>query len=225
MLYDPNRNFIFIHIWKTGGKSVFEALRKNCPFYFSNRYLNKAIRLAPGVSNTAFGWRARLVNGQHFRAVDIKRNMPERRFETAFKFAFVRNPWDWQVSNYHYALESKTHGQHDIISSLGSFDAYIRFQHAQKAPTQSSFLVDENGDLLVDFVGRFERLQDDFNYVCDTVGLDAALSHLNTSKRRSDWRSYYTEETRELVADLCRPDIERFDYQWIPAATDINVTG
>ena len=216
MLYDPNRKFIFIHIWKTGGESVVSALRPHCPIYFKNRYVNKAIRLAPKVSEIAFGWRARLVNGQHFTAQEIQDEMPPDAFDEAFKFTFVRNPWDWQVSNYAYALQTPAHGQHDIIRDLGNFDDYIRYQYDQQAPSQSSFVLSEQGEPLVDFVGRFETLQKDFQTICDRIGISAALPFLNASKRRNDWRSYYTNETRSLVEELFEADIRRFDYHWDP---------
>ncbi len=214
MLYDPIRKFIFIHIWKTGGESVVSALRDHCPLYFRNRYVNKAIRLAPGPSSALLGWRARLVSGQHFTTSEIRREMPTEAFDDAFKFTFVRNPWDWQVSNYAYALQTPAHGQHEIIRKLGSFDAYIRYQYEQRAPTQSSFIDDEAGEQLVDFVGRFENLDADFQSVCEAIGVRAELPFLNASQRRRDWRSYYSHETRKLVEELFQSDIERFGYRW-----------
>lgn len=160
------------------------------------------------------GWRARLVQGQHFTAQEIRHEMPDDAFDTAFKFAFVRNPWDWQVSNYAYALHAPAHGQHDVIQELGSFDAYIRYQYEEQAPSQSSFLDGDAGEELVDFVGRFETLEADFQTICAKIGVKAELPFLNASKRRKDWRSYYTDETRDLVADLFAQDIERFGYRW-----------
>ena len=214
MLYDPAKRFIFIHIWKTGGESVTAALRRSCPIYFSNRYINKAIRLAPGPASVLLGWKAQLVAGQHFSAENIKQVMPASDFERAYKFAFVRNPWDWQVSNYFYALQTKAHSQHAVLHELGSFDAYIRYQYEQKAPSQSSFLNDKSGNRLVNNVGRFEHLAEDFQAICDEIGIEASLPHLNASKRQRDWRSYYTDETRALVEDLFRCDIEAFGYSW-----------
>lgn len=214
MLYDPKRKFIFIHIWKTGGESMVAALRDACPIYFSNRYVNKAIRLTPEISSTLIGWRARLVCGQHLTAHEARHEMPTETFDSAFKFAFVRNPWDWQVSNYAYALQTPAHGQHEIIRDLGSFERYIHYQYEQCAPSQSSFIFGPDGEPLIDFVGRFETLQDDFQTVCDRIGVQAELPVLNASNRRRDWRSYYTNETRDLIADLFQRDIKQFGYRW-----------
>ncbi len=140
--------------------------------------------------------------------------MPAEAFDEAFKFTFVRNPWDWQVSNYAYALQTPAHGQHDIIRELGSFDAYVRYQFAERAPSQGSFILDDDGQQIVDFVGRFETLQQDFQTVCEKIGVTAELPFLNASKRKQDWRDYYTDETRSLVEELFEADIQRFGYSW-----------
>ncbi len=193
---------------------MVSALREFCPTYFRNRYVNKAIRVMPGPAAAVLGWRGRLVRDQHSTASEICRQMPTEAFNDAFKFTFVRNPWDWQVSNYTYALKTPAHGQYEIIQKLGSFEEYIRYQYEDRAPTQSSFILDDDGRQLVDFVGRFETIQADFNAVCEQIGVDARLPHLNASIRRRDWRSYYTKETRDLVERLFEVDLERFGYRW-----------
>lgn len=214
MLYDPKRSFIFVHIWKTGGESVVSALKSVCPIYFNNRWINKAIRMTFPTSARLLGWRADLVSGQHLTLAQIQDVMPEQAFEESFKFTFVRNPWDWQVSNYFYALQTKAHGEHQVISQLGSFEAYIRYKHAQKAPPQSSFLYDRNDQRAIDFVGRFESFESDFRQICEIIGVDAKLPHLNASRRKRDWRHYYTSETMQLVEDTFRSDLEEFGYSW-----------
>ena len=214
MLYDPGQNFIFVHIWKTGGESVVSALRAQCPAYFSNRYLNKAIRVLPASTDRWLGWRAQLVRGQHMTAADIADVMPAERFARAVKFTFVRNPWDWQVSAYNYALQTPAHSHHEEISSLGSFEAFLDYQYAREAPDQTSFILGPDGENLVDFIGRFETLQDDFARLCDRLGVKAQLPHLNASQRSRDWKGYYTDTSKALVADLFKRDIAQFGYRW-----------
>ncbi len=80
---------------------------------------------------------------------------------------------------------------------------------------QHQFILDDNGHLLVDFVGRFENLQDDFVYVCQRIGLPhLSLPHVNASHRRPDYRSYYNEYTKHLVEEYFRRDIELFGYSF-----------
>jgi hypothetical protein len=103
---------------------------------------------------------------------------------------------------------------------------------------QTKMLYDETGKLQVDFVGKFETLQQDFDRVCQHLGFDESnLPHVNSSDKKSrelrrrvrnflrrngesDFHSYvefYDDETRELVSNLYRSDIENFDYSFADA--------
>ncbi len=70
-----------------------------------------------------------------------------------------------------------------------------------------------DGRLLVDFVGRYERLHEDFQYVCRTLGVEATLPHVNPS-RHGDYRSYYNIRTMNMLKDVAREDIEMFAYEF-----------
>ena len=78
----------------------------------------------------------------------------------------------------------------------------------------SQFVCDDAGNLLVDHVGRYESIAEDFANICERVGIDVELPVRNRSKRKADYRSYYNEETVELVKQLCAKDIEMFDYSF-----------
>jgi hypothetical protein len=99
-------------------------------------------------------------------------------------------------------------------------------------------LFDTRGNLLVDFVGKFERLQNDFELVCKQLGFkDSGLPHINSSDKKSRelrrslrnilhgnrvnrlsrYVDFYDEETRESVAWRYREDIENFNYSFADA--------
>ena len=89
---------------------------------------------------------------------------------------------------------------------------YIDYLLTHPPHTQSSWLCDAEGRLLVDFVGRVEHIYDDLGSVGRRLGLrPLELPQRNRSKH-DDYRTYYNDRTREQVAEHFREDIERFGY-------------
>ncbi|GEM_PF-5700725 len=76
---------------------------------------------------------------------------------------------------------------------------------------QTAYLLDADGNKLLDFVGRFEKLSDDFASIMREVGLPVKLPHLNASCH-SDYRSYFTKESANLVYQLWREDFQALGY-------------
>ena len=77
---------------------------------------------------------------------------------------------------------------------------------------QLMMLTDLDGNVIVDLVGRLECVQEDFSTMCNRIGLpDLKVPHKNKTKHEH-YSVYYDDETREMVADLYRRDIEYFGY-------------
>lgn len=188
------------------------VLRKYCPVYLRNRYVRKSVQTFPAAAHPVMDWREALVTRQHMTAEQIRNVMPPDLFDSAVKFAFVRNPWDWQVSEYAYACQSAAHPNHEQVLGFGSFDSYIRHKCENDTRLQCSFIYDKSGQRLVQHIGRFETLSADFVRICAALGLEETLPHVNASKRKRDWRSYYSDATYELVREAYRLDIETLGY-------------
>lgn len=132
-------------------------------------------------------------------------------------FAFVRNPWDRAVSLYSFRVDRGDNRRDGEVIPFGEW-VEETFGHERQSPAniwngpQIDWLSDENGHLLIDFVGRFESLSEDFAHICEVIGReDASLPHLKTSSR-SAYPGYYDDRTRQIVADWFAPDIEAFGY-------------
>lgn len=200
--------FIFIHTYKVAGTSIGKALR---PYAFQNpfeRLINGLKhRLNLRINIPYYKYR---VFPLHIKARELRDQLPPKIFDGFFKFTFVRNTWDWQVSLYFFMKQTPFHFQHDLIAPM-TFDEYIVWRVSEDRKLQKEFVVNENGQQIVDFIGRYERLSEDFQHICDVLGLHATLPHLNKSSRR-DYRTYYNEKTRRLVEENFKEDIDFFGF-------------
>jgi hypothetical protein len=97
-----------------------------------------------------------------------------------------------------------------------SFDQFLdqarALTHVHLLP-QAKFVCDERGTCLVDFLGRFERLEQDFAAIAERLRIGAELAWHNRSTHE-DYRQYYNDQSRQLVAELYREDIEAFGYEF-----------
>ena len=184
--------FIFVHINKTGGTSIekmFEsdADEKNIP-------------------------------RKHAPIAYYRRKYP-LKYLTYYKFGFVRNPWDWLVSRYHWSRDKQQLFGYDFEEMMNRMDRGIAL--ADDAPwMEEEALLPQfsrlsiRGKLAVDFVGRFEHLQADFETICARIGRPPEeLPHVFASGR-AGYVDYYDDRTRAIVERLYRDDIEAFGYRF-----------
>ena len=97
---------------------------------------------------------------------------------------------------------------------MRDFREFIEFQVPRRDAYQLDLLTDRDGEVCLDFVGRFENLADDFAEACRRIGVEVEpLQHLNPSQR-SDYRGYFSADTAELVARHWAAEIEAFGYRF-----------
>jgi hypothetical protein len=203
--------YIFIHVYRTGGQSVTKAL---APYSTLSRGRLARVPILRR-HELARLHKLRHHNYGHISASELRAALPAEQFDSFFKFAFVRNPWSWQVSVYHYVRQRPDHPFHSAwLSAFRSFEHYLDWRVNTAGPElQSHFLCDDAGELLVDFVGHHETMEDDFATICSRIGIACSLPHRNRSEHR-DFREYYSPDTRALVAEAYKGDIERFGYDF-----------
>ena len=121
--------------------------------------------------------------------------------EQYFSFVFVRNPWDRIMSSYLY---SKSLGYKFTFKSFFNSKAFEMHYKPQ------SYFINKN----IDFIGRFENLQEDFNLVCKKLGIEPKqLPHENKTVHEH-YTEWYTDENKELVQDKYFEDIKAFNYKF-----------
>jgi hypothetical protein len=192
VLISKSPQFIFFRTFRTGGTSIARALAK---------YSSEGMELA-----------SRDLLDKHLDPATFMAT--NRGFCYFFKFVFVRNPWDVQVSQYHHFLQNSDHYRHELVASMKSFDRYIEWRVSGNVRLQSFFCYDSTERELVNFIGRYERLQVDFKKVCDLIGIDRVVLPVLNSSMREDYREYYSRTSRQLIYSAYRRDIELFRYKF-----------
>jgi hypothetical protein len=208
VLISDSHEFIFLQMRKVASTSMQSILRPLC-----------IPRPAGGMARLKS--RARLEWDYHkyvFRTHDdilaAKRRMPAEKFARYFKFAFVRNPWERLVSEYEYILRQAGHGRHARVSRLDNFSEFIRMQIPRRDAYQINMLCDKKGRLLVDFVGKLEDLQNDWQTACVRAGIPyQALPRKNVTQYRN-FRDFYDQDCILLVAKHWAREIEQFGYSF-----------
>lgn len=84
--------------------------------------------------------------------------------------------------------------------------------------TQTSLLADEDGRLGVDFLGRYEHLQDSFAAICRRIGIPKQSLPILNATARGAHDICYDDELRRLVTDFYRRDFALLDYSSRPPA-------
>lgn len=145
------------------------------------------------------------------------------KFQQYFKFAFVRAPLDRALSGYNY-LRSGGNGSGDleVVRFLEDYDTFESFVtgclqngfmiHHPVFRPQSWFLCDWKGDLMVDFLGRFESLDEDFATVAHRLGLDASLPVINQSAPAKE-APVVSPAVREVLSRVYAEDYRLFGYE------------
>jgi hypothetical protein len=138
-----------------------------------------------------------------------------QQFESYFKFGFVRNPWDRVVSLYERreALELRAQMTFDQFADWIQYSSSTCI-HSSPHRYQLDWFVDSNGKVLADFIGKFERLQEDWAFVAKKLGLSETLPHARANLRPRHYSEYYTPRTRRLIEEKFKVDIETFGYQF-----------
>jgi chondroitin 4-sulfotransferase 11 len=156
------KDVIFIHINKTGGTSVLNALN-----------LTKS----------------------HLTAKEIIEKVGRDKYENAYKFAAVRNPWDKALSHYKYRIKTN---QTNLGTNTIPFKEWLK---------------DNDGKININEIMKFENLNSEFLRIAATLELELTLPHLNKTNK-VNYREFYDEESKDIIGNWFTEDIRQFGYDF-----------
>jgi hypothetical protein len=152
----------------------------------------------------------------HLNIWQIANQVDPNKFNSYFKFGFVRNPWDRAVSLY-----ERREGM--MMKSRMNFEQFIEWMkyasstciHPVPHRYQLDWFVNPSGDVIVDFIGKYENLEDDWARVAQKLAIHEPLPKVNVNTDRvRDYTAYYSEKSRRIVAERFAVDIEHFGYRF-----------
>ena len=214
MIISPGRGYIFVHIPKTGGTAMalaLEARAKKDDVMIGDT--PKALKRRHRVNGSKAAGRV----WKHATLSDIDGLYSVEDLAPLFAFTLVRNPWDRMVSYYHWLQEQDFDHPAVTLAKTLEFSGFLR--HPQiaaslRANPAARYMTRADGVEQCNAYVRIEHLQDDLAPVHDHLGFELQLERVNSSQRRSDYRGYYSDETAQIVADVCDADITRFGYRF-----------
>lgn len=215
MIYSKN-NFLYVHIWKTGGTNVTRAL---------GDYADPDIRNG--------------IYHNHIPASGLRELVDD--YDNIFKFTLVRNTWDWMLSHYFHIIQSVGHPDYNDIVTLtfSEFLYWVRDEgltRPRKLPhtiadldvirkhglfvnpyfTYTDFLKDD-GEVIVDYIGYTHDFQNSMDHICDEIGMDRVVTDKVDSRIKTlgnDYTLYYTDSDVDLVYELYKEDIDWLGFKF-----------
>jgi hypothetical protein len=190
MIVSDTHQFIFHHVPKTGGTSITAALARYCNLWKGT------------LPEEKHGWQVEFhQRGMHTPLKEIE-DLPDY-----FSIAFVRNPFEIIVSAWdpEQFKDFDQFIEHRILTGLEICGRRSQYEH----------LSSDDGTLLVDFVGRFENLAEDFYKVINAIEVPLMMlpkRNMRKEGKDQDYRKYYTASSRKIIEKIFEKDLKHFGY-------------
>ncbi|AOE50150.1 sulfotransferase family 2 domain-containing protein [Kangiella sediminilitoris] len=192
--YTSRHKCIFIHIPKAAGTSILRALGHN------------------GSRDHATYREYKVANSS--------------KFEKYFKFTFVRNPVTRFESAYRYYKGGGNQRSTDefffnIINQYKmSADDFCEFiadkKHYIYTPMfwpQTLYFLETAEVCQVDFIGKFESIDKDFDFVLKKLGIQINLERINQSRDDNRGNLVLSRNSESIIRDIYQNDYEYLDYE------------
>lgn len=229
MIISHKHKFIFLKTEKTAGTSFEIALSSICgpndiitpispkdEAYRRELGFKSAQNYKIHKQHLSFKKRLKRLIGQdsyefynHMSAEEVKRNVHKSVWQSYFKFAFVRNPFDKVVSGYFWFNQNRT----DI-----SLSEYLQSGEAKQMKGPDVYMI--GNELAVDRLFKFEELEDSIAFLNNKLELDGALklpskkSKSHTRKDKRHYRDILSPIETDLITEQFKAELKRFDYKF-----------
>lgn len=214
MLISHKYKFITIDIPKTGTRSFRESL---IPLNIIDAHGE------PSLDSEFY---------QHGSAIDAQKEFIKKgwQWDEYFKFTIVRNPWARYFSFFKYfksyaekyLCRDKSINWKDPEINQGKLcvklfenknDQTVLKNIILNNNSQDAYYCNEKGEIITDHIASFEKLKDEFSFLCGQIGINMPiLRHGNKSVRSFNMHDIYNQQLIDLVAEKERETINLKGY-------------
>ncbi len=205
---------IFIHIPKTAGTYLADVLHKH--YGFKNYYITRHdhLQFCRGYDNSIKSHENKIHGTLIYYKTSPHCNrimgMTPEKWDTYYKFCFVRNPYDKIVSGWNYVNQ----GKYPFMFYLNKPFKKNAWDYWHVLMPQMRHIINEKGKVGVDFIGKNENLEEDFEKVLNKLGLTPKHRQGKKNVKKHDkFYKYYNQQILNKVNLLLKEDFDQLsDY-------------
>ena len=210
-MYFPEKNCLLLHPGKTAGTSIERALSPERMDAYTPHY-QKLYGFDPDLG----------IFLQHADALTARNLLGEDRFDSAFRFACVRNPYTRLLSVYYYLLprNRKLFGSFkQFVLSLPGLVTGPSALSGNHITPQFNYVFIGDSSVCHRLI-RFESIDSDYAKLAEDIGVSAVLKAINTRRNpdfpRQQTHQIYDLEMRTILCEVYRKDFEYLNYSFEP---------
>jgi len=211
IIISKKNKVIFFHLPKNAGTSISNLLLKNESYYYSWVILSKILRRFSKKDNFFFDNFQKKIHffRSHETVKSIQNKISSKIFDNYFKFAIVRNPYSRFVSRYNY---TKLVTKNKNIKFSEFVKEYVEL--GMITDKQYKFLLNNNGDIGVNKILKFENISKDINEIANRISVNPNKLYKMNVSTHDNYKEYYDAETKNIVENFCKEDLNFFNYKF-----------
>ena len=201
-MISTEKQFLFIHVPKTGGNSIQNVLKK---------YSEDDVVILADHQDGVERFELRNKNykiTKHSTILDYKNAIDPEKFQNLFKFATLRNPWERAISYYFSPHRNAKKWNRkkfiELVKNMPTLRSYLHEDHSKEQPIQQQ----------IDFLIRFESLSADFKTICEQLNINHKELPVVNASIRSHYSTYYDKELIKMIKNKYSEEIEIGSYKF-----------